>query len=161
MAKDQAADAPVETAWVAPPETAGGQDHLAVRAVGEAMYAELVPGITNVTERLRCYAFYTWFTWWFAEHAEDKSAENYQLLFRRAECLHTLIGAQHGIDAEGSDGHPDHGAGLPGRERLLPPLRSLDSGELHLSTYAAPDLKPPMRYFAPALGGMSQYYLGT
>lgn len=147
----------VETRWVIPPKAAGGQDHLAVRAVSEAMYAELVPGITNVTERVRCYSFYTWFTWWFSKHSKKNDTGEFVRLFRRAECLHTLIGAQHGVDAEGTDAHPAHGQGLPGRDALLGPLLQLGRGSLRLSRFA----DGPDRYFGNDLGGLGQYYLGS
>ena len=151
----------IETGWVIPPKTAGGQDHLAVRAISEAMYAELVPGITNVTERVRCYSFYTWFTWWFSKHSKKKGTEEFVRAFRRAECLHALIGAQHGIDEEGADGHPAHGQGLAGRDALIGPLLQLGRGSLRLSRFADPGDRGAERYFGNDLGGLGQYYLGS
>jgi len=41
----------VATAWVKPPNGITGQDHLGVRAPCEGIYKQLLPGITNFTER--------------------------------------------------------------------------------------------------------------
>jgi len=149
---------PIQTAWVAPPK-AGGQDHLALRAISEAIYGELVPCITNVTERIRSYAFYTWFTWRFGLCEKDTSYSEYRRLFRRAECLYTLVGAQHGIDESGSHAAANHGAALPGRDTLIGPLLTEDT--IHLSVFADPEVAGKNRYFKAELGGLDQYYLGT
>jgi hypothetical protein len=151
----------ITTAWVHPPRDRAGEDHLAVRAVGEAIYAELVPCVTNVTYRVRCYTFYPWFTWKFGQKLPGAGYEEYVRLFRRAECLHTLIGIRH----EQATGElPDlHGGGLVGRLTLAAPLRELNGGALQLSSFADPNLPrgDSKRYFQTELGGLDQYYIGT
>ena len=102
----------VQTDWISPAQAITGRDHLAVQAVSEHLYAGLLPGLTNVTDRARCYAFYPWFVWSFDRLSKKKSTEELIRVFRRAECLHTLIGIVHELD-EG-DGWA-HGAGLVGR----------------------------------------------
>jgi hypothetical protein len=47
----------VRTTWVSPARAISGQDHLAVLAVSQHLFTELLPGITNVTRRVRLYAF--------------------------------------------------------------------------------------------------------
>ncbi|HQP37582.1 MAG TPA: hypothetical protein PLI95_20495, partial [Polyangiaceae bacterium] len=58
--------ATVETvAWVRPPEPIRGLDHLGVQAPCIALYGQLLPGITNVTDRARYYTFHPWVLWSF------------------------------------------------------------------------------------------------
>ena len=52
-------------AWVKPPEPIRGLDHLGVQAPCIALYGQLLPGITNVTDRARYYSFYSWLLWSF------------------------------------------------------------------------------------------------
>jgi len=37
-----------------------GLDHLGIQALSVAMYAKLLPGITNVTDRARYFSIYSW-----------------------------------------------------------------------------------------------------
>lgn len=150
----------VTTAWVLPPKDITGQDHLAVRAISEAIYAELVPCVTNVTDRIRLYAFYPWFTWTFGRKKPAADYDEFVRLFRRAECLLTMIGARHEMLNEESP-LALHGEGLPGRRKLLGPARELNGTTVLLSTFAAPDAPEADRYFKAELGGLDQYYRGT
>ena len=45
-------------AWVRPPEPIRGLDHLGVQAPCIALYGQLLPVITNVTDRARYYSFH-------------------------------------------------------------------------------------------------------
>ena len=62
----------VLTDWVSPAKAITGRDHLAVQAVSEHLYTGLLPGITNVTDRARCYSFYPWFVWAFDSRYKKK-----------------------------------------------------------------------------------------
>ena len=85
----------VITTWVKPLQTIKGLDHLGVRAPCENLYAQLVPGITNVTDRARYYSFYPWLIWAFEQHEGSLKKKPFFYTLRRAECLLTLIGARH------------------------------------------------------------------
>jgi hypothetical protein len=147
-----------QTDWVSPAQSIVGRDHLAVQAVSEHIYSSLVPGITNVTERARCYSFYPWFVWAFDREVRKKSSDELILLFRRADCLHTLIGIAHELKA-GEEW--SHGGGLVGRETLLSVAHAVGAGKpIRLSEYASLDAPPGKRYFKNKLGGLGQYYLG-
>ncbi len=151
----------VNTAWVLPPSPVTGEDHLGVRAVSEAIYTELVPCVTNVTDRVRSYAFYPWFTWKFGQQQPTAGYDEFVRLFRRAECLFTLVGARHELITKES---PEmHGGGLVGRSKLLGPLRELDKRVFQLSDFAEPSLRTESAksYFMAELGGFDQYYGGT
>ncbi|MBK7859639.1 MAG: hypothetical protein IPJ65_13680 [Archangiaceae bacterium] len=64
-------------AWVRPPEPIRGLDHLGVQAPCIALYGQLLPGITNVTDRARYYSFHPWLLWSF-----EKRFENHSLIVR-------------------------------------------------------------------------------
>jgi len=146
------------TDWVSPARTITGRDHLGVQAVSEHLYVALLPGITNVTDRARCYAFYPWFVWAFDREAKKKSADELIRLFRRAECLHTLVGINH--ELETGEQRP-HGGDLVGRDTLVPIAQSIFNGScIRLSQYASLDATEEDRYFKNPLGGLGQYYLG-
>ena len=52
--------------WIRPSEPIRGLDHLGVQAPSIALYTQLLPGITNVTDRARYYSFHPWVLWSFA-----------------------------------------------------------------------------------------------
>lgn len=129
-----------------------------MQAVSEHLYTALLPGLTNVTDRARCYGFYPWFVWAFDHRARRKNAEELIRVFRRAECLHTLIGIVHELDA--NDRWP-HGDGLVGRDVLVGVANRLVDGEtIRLSAYSKLEPADDKRYFQHKLGGLGQYYLG-
>ncbi|MCC6165028.1 MAG: hypothetical protein IT182_16905 [Acidobacteria bacterium] len=148
----------VQTTWVSPARVITGQDHLAVSAISQHLFTELLPGLTNVTQRIRCYSFYPWFVWAFDQRAAKKSANEIVRTFRRAEVLHSLIGILHELD---EDDEWPHGGGLVGRDVLVPVARAiLDGRTVRLSKYAVLDSENGPRYFKHRLGGLGQYYLG-
>ncbi|HEY0467473.1 MAG TPA: hypothetical protein VGC79_24905, partial [Polyangiaceae bacterium] len=151
----------VITAWVASPKQTTGLDHLAVRALSEAYYAELVPCVTNVTDRIRSYGFYAWVVWSFTERYPEADYEEVVERFRCAEILLALIGARH--EQQLDEAPATHGEGLPGRLVLLKALGTLKGAgrPLSLRRYAIQEDGNPDRYFKARLGGLGQYYLGT
>lgn len=148
----------VYTDWVSPAQEITGRDHLGVQAISEHLYATLLPGITNVTDRARCYAFYPWFVWRFDRESKNKSISELIRVFRRAECLYTLIGIEHELETQNEWAH---GGGLVGRDTLVSVARRLSDGKTtQLSQYAELDTHPDDRYLKNKLGGLGQYYLG-
>jgi hypothetical protein len=144
----------IETAWVKPAFEAGGQDHLGVQATSGAMYAQRLPGITNVTERARYYSFYPWLLWSF-ENKKIRGTPSLEQVIRRAEVLLALIGGHH----TRTTGEADvlHGQGLVGRLRIDQALREED---LSLIELAAPRDEVSRSYFKNPQGGLGQYYFG-
>src|ERR1039457_2867848 len=53
----------IDTDWLLPPRSINGLDHLGSQAPCVLIYSQLLPGITNVTDRARYYSFYPWVTW--------------------------------------------------------------------------------------------------
>ncbi|HKQ05466.1 MAG TPA: hypothetical protein VJ464_10055 [Blastocatellia bacterium] len=150
----------ITTAWVDPALQIRGQDDLAVRAPCENLYSQLLPGITNVTDRARLYAFYPWLVWATERHQGPLRQKPFQDILRRAECLLTLIGAWHTNQTEGLLW--EHGGGLVGRNTLVPVWEQTESGKsIRLSIYATTSEDTGHRYFKNRLGGLGQYYLST
>ena len=146
------------TSWVKPPTAIGGLDHLGTQGPCLLIYAQLLPGITNVTDRARYYSLYPWLIWSFEQRFPDADAEQFIEFYRRADCLFSLISERHSRvtdhDAE------RHGAAMVGRNQLLPALDRLEQGVmLQLSHYTAKDSEH--RYFKNRLGGLGQYYAGA
>lgn len=147
----------IETNWVSPPLAIGGLDHLGTQAPCVLIYAQLLPGITNVTDRARYYSFYPWLIWSF-DQRYPKDEAKFVEFFRRADCLFTLISEWHARVTDHDNER--HGVAMVGRVQLLQALDRLEAGEvLKLSEYTAQD--SPHRYFKNQMGGLGQYYAGT
>jgi hypothetical protein len=117
-----------------------------------------LPGITNGTSRIRCYSFYPWFVRAFEQETKKKTVNEFVRTFRRAECLHTLIGIFH--ELETGEATP-HGRSLAGRLKLVPAAREVFGGRtMRLSDYANRDAEEAQWYFRNPIGGLGQYYLG-
>lgn len=140
-------------AWVSPPVPIRGLDHLGVQAPCIALYGQLLPGITNVTDRARYYAFHPWVIWSFERRYANHSISEFRRVLRRAECLFALVAIRHARVSDDDEGR--HGAGMVGRLELL---RIREDEPILLEEYAA--LEGPKRYFKNKLGGLGQYYFG-
>jgi hypothetical protein len=119
-------------------------------------YSQLLPGITNVTERARYFSFYTWIAWSFDHRLKTLDSTEYVAYYRRADCLYTLIAAQEAKEL----GRLRPAERMIGRLKLLPALERLQvEGRLRLSEYATQE-DNGRRYFKNTMGGLGQYYAG-
>ena len=102
----------VTTGWLSPPDAIGGLDHLGTQTPCQLIYQQLLPGITNVTDRARYYSLYPWLIWSFDKRHPNADAGRFVELFRRADFLLTLIAERHAQ----ATGEPDflHGAAMVG-----------------------------------------------
>jgi len=149
------------TAWVKKPHHTKGLDPLGVQAPSINLYGQLLPGITNVTDRARYYSFYPWTIWTYNQLPGPKSRETLVEWVRRADCLFTMIGIRHRIKCNDND-PLKHDAGLIGSQTLRPIVEKLGpSDKLRISTYTLLEEGNPHRYFKNPLGGLRQYYIGT
>ena len=147
----------VETDWVSAPRQIRGQDQLGCQAPCELTYSQLLPGITNVTDRARYFSFYPWVAWSLDKRFPAANENRYVELYRRADCLYTLIAAQESK----TSGSVRQAEAMIGRLRLLPALDRLTSGTpLRLSDYATQE-EVNERYFKNRMGGLGQYYVGS
>lgn len=149
----------METAWVAKPNVIGGLDHVGTQGPCIQIYSQLLPGITNVTDRARYYSFYPWFIWSYDQRHPAEEYSHFVERYRRADCLFTLIAERH-FRVSPDDGNV-HGPAMVGRQKLTAAVSSLETGqELQLSTYTGLS-ESGSRYFANPLGGLGQYYAGV
>jgi len=145
--------------WIKRPTSVPGLDPLGSQAPCINLYGQLLPGITNVTDRARYYSLYPWFVWAFDRKEPKGDLAKFEELYRRADCLFTLIAEHHARTTD--QNNERHGAAMVGRLKLLPALTALEAGKkLSLSDYATRD-EVPKRYFMNRLGGLGQYYAGT
>ena len=148
----------LNTAWVKPPTAIGGLDHLGTQAPCVLIYSQLLPGITNVTDRARYYSLYPWLVWSFEQRFPNANADTFVESYRRADCIFSLIAERHARMTDHDN--EKHGGAMVGRVQLLPALDRLEAGqELRLSEYT--DKDSGRRYFMNRLGGLGQYYAGT
>ena len=80
-----------------------GLDPLGMQAASVNLYQRLVPGISNVTLRIRYYGLYAWLCRTYAERIGDTSLETWKRTVRRAEALLALIAA-NAADGGGNGG---------------------------------------------------------
>ena len=73
-----------------------GLDPLGMQTSSISFYQELLPGISNVTLRVRYYGLYCWLVNQYAEHIGDTNPRSWQRILRRAEALFALIAAEDG-----------------------------------------------------------------
>lgn len=79
-----------------------GRDPLGMQATSVRLYRTLVPGLTNVTNRLRYYSFYCWVIQHYEENEHSGDEAKWRLFIRRAEALYAL--ACNVVDPQQSDG---------------------------------------------------------
>lgn len=80
-----------------------GLDPLGMQNSSVRHYQSLVPGISNVTLRVRYYGFYAWLSDAYAKTVGETSMRTWQRFIRRAEALYALI-AQAGQGESGVAG---------------------------------------------------------
>jgi len=73
-----------------------GLDPLGMQTTSVALYQQLMPGISNVTLRMRYYGFYAWLAQRYAMDVGDTSVERWCIYLRRAEALYALIAVHAG-----------------------------------------------------------------
>lgn len=82
-----------------------GLDPLGMQNVGVALYQSLLPGISNVTLRIRYYGFYCWVSDAYARNGATDEFADWRTWVRRAEALYALVSARAG--GEGGVGGVD------------------------------------------------------
>lgn len=77
--------------WGASINLITGLDPLGLQTTSEATYAAMLPGISNLTNRLRYYGFYCWLLdFYFKKEKKGNSTEQYRFI-RRAELMIAII----------------------------------------------------------------------
>ena len=149
----------VTTDWLAHPAVIGGIDHLGTQAPCQMIYSQLIPGITNATDRARYYALYPWLICAFDRRYPKADVNEFVKLFRRGDFLLTLIADRHArvLDEPAAW----HGAAMAGRIQMPAAMSQLDNhGVIDLEEFASTE-DAATRYFKNRLGGLGQYYMGV
>lgn len=68
-----------------------GVDPLGMQSTSVSLYQRLVPGISNVTLRMRYYGLYAWLADQYAKTDGNTSVEGWRKYIRRSEALYALI----------------------------------------------------------------------
>lgn len=116
-----------------------GLDPLGMQNAGVALYQSLVPGISNVTLRIRYYGLYCWVSDAYAREKGSTDFAEWRSWVRRAEALFALVASYHG--GEGGVG------GVEWADRRL----SLEESEIDFTQAASNDTNVT-RYLRQSLG---------
>ena len=73
-----------------------GLDPLGMQNGSINLYQRLLPGISNVTLRMRYYGFYAWLAFTYARADGSTDEKKWQRFVRRAEALYALAASRHG-----------------------------------------------------------------
>jgi hypothetical protein len=73
-----------------------GLDPLGMQNTSVALYQRLLPGISNVTLRMRYYGLYAWLSAVYARRIGDTDPKTWQRFVRRAEALYALAAQTRG-----------------------------------------------------------------
>ncbi len=135
--------------WGKPFTTITGLDPLGLQTASEKIYSFLLPGITNLTNRIRYYGFYSWLLYKYIELYDGKITQQSQRRFiRRSELLIALIMMKSNPDASQITGS--------NKARELINKLTLE-GSILLSKYAD-DRLSESAYWKYATGAFGQYY---
>ena len=72
-----------------------GLDQLGLNLTSERIFDLLLPGLNNVTQRIRYYSFYCWFFDWYSQTIRTTSKSKQNKYLRRAEFLLALVAAHN------------------------------------------------------------------
>ena len=143
--------------WGAPTEKLGGRDPLGIQNSSVVVYSTLVPGLTNLTQRVRYNGFYCWLLRGIAKHLIqiDPSlvdVRDEQLRYiRRAELLlaYIMVGNQELGDPNGVSGSQF------ARKHLS------DAEDIDLALGADRENGLDKTYWRNSMGVFGQYYVGA
>jgi hypothetical protein len=135
-----------------------GLDQLGVQVISIALYGDLLPGITNVTDRIRYYSFYPWLLHRYASDVQVLDETTWQNYLRRAEFLLALVGRfHHREDSEGGEAI----VGADQATKALVEIQAKPGKVWRLSRWAAVgNAGQKGSYFKNKNGGFGQYYRG-
>jgi hypothetical protein len=122
-----------------------GLDPLGLQVSSVNFYQTLLPGISNVTLRMRYYGLYSWLSWMYAQHVGDTNPESWRRIVRRTEALYALIAWRRGGES-----------GVAGVEWADDTLEALKGTTIDFAEDA--EVGTPNSYFKIAWGVYGQAY---
>lgn len=125
-----------------------GLDQLGLNLTSERIFDLLLPGLNNVTQRIRYYSFYCWFFDWYASTIRNTSRSKQNNYLRRAEFLLALIAAYKNL------------GGIPGITKALTIFEISDETiDLKLGTQEG--ALSEGSYWKNPRGVLGQYYISS
>lgn len=136
-----------------------GLDPLGMQTTSIALYQQLMPGIGNVTLRMRYYGLYTWLSHSYAKHTGDVSPNAWRGYLRRAEALYALVTALEGGEkvAAASTADAAYELGVAGVTWAIGAVATFPDGELDFSENCDLDSGAP-QYLAQKFGAFGAAY---
>lgn len=128
-----------------------GRDPLGIQATSVRMYRSLVPGLTNVTNRLRYYSFYCWVIERYEAIEHSGDVERWSRFIRRAEALFAL--GCNLADADEADG-------LAGNIWARKVVKGVPSGNFDIRP-ATDDYAGAGQYLGAKRGNFGQFYIAS
>ena len=134
-----------------------GLDHLGIQIVSVNLYQAMLPGLTNVTERARYYAFYAWCIHRYAQDGPpERSRQNWIQWLRPLDFAYAVACGAHDQAVQG-DASAVVGADLA--TKLLKGKSPSATVSIRSSTSVNEKGRPDAdAYFKNAQGGFGQYY---
>ena len=129
-----------------------GLDPMGMQNTSDATFSLLLPGLNNVTNRIRYYSFYCWLLDMYSKRNGSTDPEEQKKFIRRAE--YTIALASYYLEDEYS--------GIPGSlfATIEIEQKGLTSHNLQEATFN-PDGTTRGRYWTYPTGAFGQYYFGS
>ncbi len=145
------------TTWSEGRQPTAGLDQLGVRGNSVRMYGYLIPGITNVTNRVRYYSMHAWFVQWWAKKVAtaDNKVFDYKAFRKKIRIFECIVGMAERI--RGYEKGEDFLA-VTGADTFRKWLQEQDG--LKAST-DVPLKDLANHYWKHSGGGFGQYYRGS
>ncbi|MEZ4933450.1 MAG: hypothetical protein R2788_15185 [Saprospiraceae bacterium] len=143
----------VSNSWQAPffgksSAYVSGRDPLGLQTTSVATYSRLIPGITNVTNRVRYWSFYCWLVHLYSQKISQTNYKRFVQFIRRGEF--TLAVA---IEVAGQNENAVSGK--------LQAAKAAQDLPLDLKKYADNDVRSSSRYWKYESGAFGQYFAGV
>ena len=137
--------------WNTPGAFSAGRDPLGLQAASVRLYTGLLPGLTNVTNRLRYFSFYCWVVRQFELRHHSAAEDKWRIFIRRAEAIYVLASRI---------GDDERASGMAGSNWASDYLDLLPEQEFDFSPWTDRPGKPEQYLKAPR-GNFGQFYVAS
>jgi hypothetical protein len=141
--------------WAQSSDFIGGRDPLGIQNSSVSIYTKLLPGLNNVTERLRYYGFYCW----LLTRIKEKN-----ILFQTQRDQYNFIRkAEYSIPLYMAINEPDIGtvAGIDYANKVLHQNPGIEVIDIKAGAEKHSDTRKGSVYWDFTSGAMGQYYAGS
>jgi hypothetical protein len=129
-----------------------GLDPLGLQNTSDSTFSMLLPGLNNVTGRLRYYSFYSWLLDEYSKQNGSTNPDDQKKFIRRAEYILALV----------SQYYVENASSIPGSNYAFREVKinKQTTHDLQASTYK-PNGATAETYWNYPFGAFGQYYLGS